>query len=187
MHRLVADETLRQTLSARGREQAALFSWGRAARETLQVFNWAHAHHQALYQKVPPRRARLDGVYLDGWAKRRVRLDLPFCEDVHAIKLEGFSDYVAYPVTIRMKLCGRVVGAQVLDRPGTFTIVGTQRKTWMEPSHLSIELLANGDFIPQQAGFSHDPRRLAYLIERLALICRDGEEVPLYTRVPLPG
>ena len=46
------------------------------------------------------------------------RLDLPFCEEVQAIKLEGFTGYVTYPVTIRMYLCGRVVGTQVLDRPG---------------------------------------------------------------------
>ena len=186
MHRLVADETLRQTLSIRGREQAALFSWVRSARETREVFNWARAHHQAFYQKAPPRRTLLDGVYRDGWAKRRVRLDLPFCEDVHAIKLEGFSEYVTYPVTIRMKLCGRVVGAQVLDHPGTFTMLGTRRKTWMEPSRLSIELLANREFIPYQVGIAPDFRRIAYLIERLALICRNGEEVSLFTRVPPP-
>ena len=103
---------------------------------------------------------------------------------MHAIKLEGYSEYVAYPVTIRMKLCGRVVGAQMLDRPGTFTMVGTRRKAWMEPSRLSIELLTNQVFVPYQAGIAPDFRRLAYLIERLTLICRNGEEVSLYTRVP---
>jgi hypothetical protein len=186
MFRLSADDTLRQTLSDRGREQACLFSWEKAAQETLQVFHWAHAHHQAAHKEMPSRRARLDGVYLDGWATRRVRLDLPFYEEVRAIKLEGFSGYLTYPATIRMNLCGRAVGTQGLDRPGTFSMVWARRKTWMVPSRLSIELLANRDFIPQRVGFSEDFRRLAYLIERLALICRDGDEVPLYTRMLPP-
>jgi glycosyltransferase involved in cell wall biosynthesis len=187
MYRLSADDTLRQTLGDRGREQATLFSWEKAAQGTLQVFGWAHAHHQAAHQEIPSRRARLDGVYLDGWATRRVRLNLPFCEEVQAVKLEGFTAHVTYPATIRMYLGGRAVSTEVLDRPGTFTMVGARRKTWMMPSRLSIELLANRDFIPQQAGLSNDFRRIAFLIERLALICRYGEEVPLYTHAPLPG
>jgi glycosyltransferase involved in cell wall biosynthesis len=182
IHRLVVDDSLRQMLSSRGREQAALFSWEKAARETLQVFSWAHASHQATQQEVCPQRARLNGLYLDGWAMRRVRLDLPFCEDVEAVKLEGFSDYIAYPLVIRMKLCGRKVSNQVLDRPGTFTLVGAPRKSLVAPSRLTIEFLANQDFVPQKAGLSSDSRRMAYLIERLALICRGGHEVPLYVR-----
>jgi hypothetical protein len=79
-----------------------------------------------------------------------------------------------------------VVGAQMLDRPGTFTIVGMRRKTWKEPSRLSIELLANRDFVPNQVGVAADFRRLAYLIERMALVCCNGEEVSLYARVPPP-
>jgi glycosyltransferase involved in cell wall biosynthesis len=187
MHRLIADNTLRQTLSTRGREQAARFSWEKAAGETLEVFGWARAHHQAVHQETRVRRTRLDGVYLDGWAKRRVRLNLPFCEDVQGVKLDGLSDYIAYPVTIRMKLCGQPVGVQTLERPGKFSMVGMRGVTWVLLSHLKIELVANRDFIPYQAGISPDSRRLAYIIERLALICRDGREVPLYTRPPLPG
>jgi glycosyltransferase involved in cell wall biosynthesis len=187
MHRLIVDDTLRQRLSARGREQAAIFSWEGAARETLQVFSWAQAHHQATLREARPRRARLNGVYLDGWATRRVYLDLPFCEEVQAIKLEGFSDYVTYPLTIRMKLCGRQIIHQPLDRPGTFTLVGAPRRSWTVPSRLTIELLANRDFVPQQIGITPDPRRLAYLIEHLVLICRGEDEVPLYTRHFPPG
>jgi hypothetical protein len=74
----------------------------------------------------------------------------------------------------------------VLDHSGTFTMLGTRRKTWMEPSRLSIELLANREFVPYQVGIAPDFRRIAYLIERLALICRNGEEVSLFTRVPPP-
>jgi glycosyltransferase involved in cell wall biosynthesis len=182
IHRLIVDDTLRHMLSARGREQAALFSWEKAARETLQVFSWARSRHQATQQEVRPQLARLNGLYIDGWATRRVRLELPYCEDVEAVTLEGFSDYIAYPLVIHMKLCGRRVNNQVLDRPGTFTIIGAPRKSWVVPSRLTIELLANRDFVPQETGISSDSRRMAYLIERLALICRGGNEVPLYVR-----
>ena len=61
-------------------------------------------------------------------------------------------------------------------------MVGVARRSWRDPSRLRIELLANRDFIPEQAGIAADTRRLAYLIERLVLVGRGGEEVPLYTR-----
>ena len=182
IYRIVSDDRLQQTLRARGREQAALFSWEKAARETLQVFTWARSHHKTAQQATRPRRARLDGAYIDGWATRRVRLDLPYCEDVEAVKLEGESNYVTYPLTIRMKVSGREVSQQILDGPGKFTMVGSARRSWKAPSRLRIELVANRDFIPEQAGIAADTRRLAYLIERLVLVGRGGEEVPLYTR-----
>ena len=182
LYRLVSDDALRQTLSGRGREQAAVFSWDKAAGETLAVFTWARSHHEAQQQAARPRRARLEGVYRDGWATRRVRLDLPFYVDVDGVKLEGLSDYVNYPLTIRMRVSGCRTSDLRLDRPGKFTLVGGARKSWGVPSHLTLELLADRDFIPERAGISADSRRLAYVIERLVLVCRGGGEVPLYTR-----
>ncbi len=39
LRRLIGDETLRQTLIARGYEQAARFSWTRAARELKNIYS----------------------------------------------------------------------------------------------------------------------------------------------------
>ena len=69
-----------------------------------------------------------------------------------------------------------------LEASGPFIMMGGLRRSWRAPARLSIELLANRDFLPADVGLPPDPRRLAYLIERLALICRGGEEVALYTR-----
>jgi hypothetical protein len=55
------------------------------------------------------------------------------------------------------------------------------------PSRMTIEFSANRDFIPEQAVLGPDPRSLAYMIERLALICRSGEEVLLYARSSSQG
>ena len=182
LYRLVSDDTLRQTLRARGRERAAAFSWDKAARETLAVFTWARVHHTAQQRAARQRRARLEGVYRDGWATRRVRLDLPYCADVDGVKLEGLSDYVTYPLVIRMRVSGCRASDLRLDGPGKFTLMGGAHKSWGLASHLTLELRANRDFIPEYAGISADSRRLAYVIERLVLICRGGEEVPLYAR-----
>ena len=45
--RMLGDERLRETLAARAAAQAAKFSWGRAARETLAVFEEAVAARRA--------------------------------------------------------------------------------------------------------------------------------------------
>jgi glycosyltransferase involved in cell wall biosynthesis len=182
LYRLVSDDTLRQTLRARGRERVAAFSWDKAARETLAVFAWARAHHAAQQRAARPRHARLEGVYRDGWATRRVRLDLPNGVDVDGVKLEGLSDYVTYPLVIRMRVSGCRASDLRLDGPGKFTLMGGARKSWGRAPPLTLELRANRDFIPEYAGISADSRRLAYVIERLVLICRGGAEVPLYAR-----
>jgi len=46
MHRLAADPSLRRTLREKGLKRAKLFSWQKAARETLQVYRDAHLSRQ---------------------------------------------------------------------------------------------------------------------------------------------
>jgi len=184
MYRLLSDNSLRQSLIARGRERAALFSWKKAACETLQVFAWAHSHHESAQQAPPPRRIRVEGVYPDGWATRRVRLKLPsllpYLAEVEAVKLEGVTRYLAYPLSIRMRVNGRRVSDVLVEGPGPLTLIGALRRPWRTPAGMTIELFANRDFIPERVQVAEDPRSLAYLIEKLSLICRGGEEVPLY-------
>jgi hypothetical protein len=189
MHRILSDATLRQSLIARGHEQAALFSWEKAARETIDVFDWAHSHRETVQQTPPAHRAWFHGVYADGWATRKVRLEipslLPYLEEVEAVKLEGGTRDLAYPLTVRMKINGHLACDRVVEGPGPFTLVGAPRRAWRVPSRMTIDLLANRDFIPESVGAAEDSRSLAYMIERISLICRGGEEVPLYRHSPL--
>jgi hypothetical protein len=187
VYRLLSDDSLRQSLIARGHERAALFSWKRAALETLQVFSWAGSRYEALQEHERSRRSRLEGVYFDGWATRRVRLALPYLEEVEAVRLEGFSNYVTYPLTLRMKLNGHRTSELVVEVPGAFTMQAEPHQSWRVPSHMTIELSANRDFIPARLDVAADHRSLAYLIDRLSLICRGGVEVPLYTRSSAHG
>jgi glycosyltransferase involved in cell wall biosynthesis len=186
IYAILSDETMRQSLIVRGRERGALFSWKRAVGETLQVFDWARSRHKSVRQAARPRRAGMQGAYPDGWATRKVRLDLPhllpYVEELEAVKLDGVSNYLAYPMTVRMKVNGGRASNVVVEGPGPFTVMGAPRKSWRVPSRMTIEILANRDFIPQQVKVATDPRSLAYMIERLSLICKGGEEVPLYKR-----
>jgi glycosyltransferase involved in cell wall biosynthesis len=185
MRRLLSDTTLRQSLIARGHEQATVFSWEKAARETLQVFAWARSHRETVQQVPQRRRGWIKGVYSDGWATRKVRLELPSLAPYHAevedVKLAGVTRYLTYPLTMRLKVNGRRSSDVLIEGPGPFTLIGAFRRSWRMPSHITIDVVANRDFVPEQVGAAEDPRRLAYLIERLSLICRGGEEVPLYT------
>jgi glycosyltransferase involved in cell wall biosynthesis len=186
MYRILSDESLRQSLIARGRERRGLFSWQETASQTLRVFEWARSRHKSIQRATPPRRIALTGIYPDGWATRKVRLEfpslLPYFEEVEAVKLEGFSNYLAYPLTLRLRINGRRAGEVVVEGPGSFAVVGVLRTLWTVPSRMTIEFSANRDFIPERAVLGPDPRSLAYMIERLSLICRSGEEVLLYTR-----
>jgi glycosyltransferase involved in cell wall biosynthesis len=191
MYRILSDEPLRQSLIARGRGRRALFSWQETASQTLRVFEWAHSRHTSVQRATPPRRIALTGVYPDGWATRKVRLEfpatLPYLEEVEAVKLEGFSNYLTYPLTLRLRINGRRASEVVVKGPGSFAVVGALRTLWTVPSRMTIEFSANRDFIPEQAVLGPDPRSLAYVIERLSLICRSGEEVQLYARSSSQG
>jgi Glycosyl transferases group 1 len=186
MYRILSDGSLRQSLIARGRERRALFSWQETASQTLRVFEWARSRHASVQRAIPPRRIALTGMYPDGWATRKVRLEfpatLPYLQEVEAVKLEGFSNYLAYPLTLRLRINGRRASEVVVEGPGAFAVVGALRTLWTVPSRMTIEFSANRDFIPEQAVLGPDPRSLAYMIERLSLIYRGGEEVLLYAR-----
>jgi hypothetical protein len=177
---LLADEALRQTLIARGRERAKRFSWERAAAETLGVIEWSRAQRGA----VPPAsRApgyRIEGVYRDGWAVRRVRLYLPSLAEMKALKIEGFSEHLAYPLTLRMKVNGRRVQELAITGPGKFTLVGDLLRSRRAMAGMQVELIAGKDFMPTDFEKTLDTRKLAYQVEKLSLICAQGPEIPLY-------
>jgi hypothetical protein len=180
LHRLLSDEPMRHSLVASGREQAALFSWKRAAMETLQVFEWAHSRRSAVRPASRPQRARIDGIYPDGWATRRVRLYLPHLPEMNAVEIHGFSSHLPYPLSIWMKVDGRQTHKLSLGGPGRFAFVGECRGSRTNKAGLAIEFLAEGDFVPTEVDGSTDTRRLAYRVEKLALICGNGAELPLY-------
>ena len=177
---LLTDDDLRQTLMARGRERATHFSWERAAGETLQVFEWARAQSIAVRPVARAPRYRIEGIYRDGWAVRRVRLYLPYLPEMKALKIEGFSNHLSYPVTLRMKVDRRQVRELSIASPGKFTFVGEFIQSRRATSEARIELIAGKDFVPSANAKSLDTRRLAYQIENLSLIWAHGPDIPLY-------
>jgi glycosyltransferase involved in cell wall biosynthesis len=177
---LLTDDALRQTLIARGRERVAHFSWEKVADETLQVFEWARAQSIAVRPASRAPRYRIEGLYSDGWAIRRVRLYLPYLPEMKALKITGYSNHLSYPVALRMKVDGRRAQKLLIANPGKFTFVGEILRPRGKTSEMQIELIAGNEFIPAAIEKSLDTRRLAYQIENLSLICAHGADVPLY-------
>jgi glycosyltransferase involved in cell wall biosynthesis len=177
---LLTDEALRQTLIARARERAPRFSWKRAADETLQVLEWARAQHVAVRPVSRAPGARIEGVYRDGWAVRKVRLYLPYLPEMKALKIEGFSNHLSYPQSLRMKVDGRQVQELSITNPGRFTFAGDLLQPRRPMPEVQIELIAGKEFIPSEIEKTLDTRRLAYQIEKLSLMCAHGPEIPLY-------
>jgi glycosyltransferase involved in cell wall biosynthesis len=177
---LLADHDLRQTLIARGRERAQRFSWEMAADETLQVFEWACGQNRTVRTVAHAPGYRIEGVYRDGWAVRKVRLYLPVLPGMTALKIEGFTNHLSYPLTLRMKVDGRLVQELLIADPGKFTFVGDLLRSRKGGSGVQIEFIASKDFTPIEVEKTLDTRRLAYQIETLSLICAHGPEIPLY-------
>jgi hypothetical protein len=177
---LLADDGLRQTLITRGRERATRFSWERAASETVRVFEWARTQGSAVRPVSRAPGYRIEGVYRDGWAARRVRLYLPYLPEMKALKIDGSSNHLAYPFALRMKVDGRRVQELSITTPGKFTFVGELLRSRKATSEVQIELIAGREFIPTAIEKTLDTRKLAYQIENLSIICAHGPEVALY-------
>jgi len=177
---LLTDDDLRQTLIACGREQATRFSWERAADETLAVFEGAHAQSRATQLVSRVSAHPIEGVYGDGWAVRRVRFYLPYVPEMKALKIEGFSNHLSYPLALRMKVDGQLVQKLLITSPGKFAFVGKLLKSRRAMSGVQIEIIAGKDFTPIAIEKNLDTRKLAYQIEKLSLICAHGPEIPLY-------
>jgi glycosyltransferase involved in cell wall biosynthesis len=188
-YQLLVSEGLRQTLIARGRERVGRFSWEKAANETLQVFKWARSQRPALppaSRTSPPRRSRIEGVYPDGWTTRRVRLYLPYLPEMKAIKIEGISACLSYPLAIRMRVNGRRGQELPVAGPGKFAFVGELDRARRAMTGVEIEILADKEFTPAEVENSIDTRKLAYRIEKLSLICANGVEIPFYGPIKTP-
>jgi glycosyltransferase involved in cell wall biosynthesis len=177
---LLTDDDRRQTLIARGRERATHFSWGKVADETLRVFHWARAQCATVRPVSPAPRYRIEGVYRDGWAVRRVRLYLPRLAEMKALKIDGYSNHLSYPLALRMKVNGRQVQELSIDSPGKFTFVGEIFRAQGTTPTVRIEIIAGKEFIPTAIEKTLDTRRLAYQIENLSLVCASGPDIPLY-------
>jgi len=178
---LLTDDDLRQTLIARGRERATHFSWERAADETLRVFEWAQAQSVAAQPVSRAPGYRIEGVYRDGWAVRRVRLYLPDLPEMKALKIEGYSNHLSYPLALRMKVDGRLVQEVSITNPGKFTFVGDLLRSRRAMSGMQVELIAGKDFMPTAIEKTLDTRKLAYQIEKLSLISAHGPEIRVYS------
>jgi glycosyltransferase involved in cell wall biosynthesis len=177
---LLTDDDLRQTMIERGRERAALFSWKRVADETLQVFGWARAQRIAVRPVAHIPGYRIEGVYRDGWAVRRVRLSLPYVPQMKALKIEAYSNHLSYPLALRMKVDGRQVQELSIASAGKFTFIGEILRSRRTTPEVRIELIAGKEFIPTAIEKTMDTRRLAYQIESLSLVCAYGPDIPLY-------
>jgi hypothetical protein len=97
-----------------------------------------------------------------------------------ALKIEGYSHHLSYPLTLRMKVDGRQVQEQSIANPGKFIFVGEILRSRRTTSEVQIEIIAAREFIPTAIEKTLDTRKLAYQIENLALICAHGPEIPLY-------
>jgi glycosyltransferase involved in cell wall biosynthesis len=181
---LLTDDDRRRALIARGRERAKNFSWEKAADETLRVFHRARAQCPAVRPVSRAPRYRIEGIYRDGWAVRRVRLYLPCLAEMKALKIDGYTNHLSYPLALRMKVDGRQVQALSIDSAGKFTFVGEIFRARGTTPTVLIEIIAGKEFIPTAIEKTLDTRRLAYQIEKLSLICASGPDIPLY---PPPG
>jgi hypothetical protein len=110
-----------------------------------------------------------------------VRLHLPYLPEMKALKIEGFSHHLSYPLALRMKVDGRQVQELSITSPGKFTFVGDLFRSRGALSGVQVEFISGNDFTPIAIEKTLDTRRLAYQIERLSLICAYGPEIPLYT------
>ena len=89
-----------------------------------------------------------------------------------ALKIEGYSNHLSYPLTLRMKVDGRQVQELSINGPGKFTFVGEILPARGTTSALRIDLIAGKEFIPTAIEKTLDTRRLAYQIEKsLAQLC----------------
>jgi glycosyltransferase involved in cell wall biosynthesis len=178
-YQLLMSEDLRQTLVMRGRERVGQFSWEKAADETLKVFDWARSQRRAIQPRPRSQRSRIEGIYSDGWATRQVRLYLPYLPEIKAVKMEGVSAHVAYPLTIRMRINGRRVHKLSVAGPRKFAVVGEFDRARRAMAGVEVKIFADRDFAPTEVENGADTRKLAYRVEKLSLICIDGAETSL--------
>jgi hypothetical protein len=126
-------------------------------------------------------RYRIERIYADGWAAQKVRLYLPYLLEMKAVRIEGLSHHLSYPLAIRMSINGRRTHKLSIAGPGRFALVGEYIEAPRTVPEVEIEFFAEQDFAPTEVESSPDTHRLAYRIEKLSLICVNNADIPLYS------
>lgn len=175
INRLLTDQALRERLVRRGIERARLFTWDRAAGETVAVFESVVRGHSSVQVE-----ANCQGLMPDRWMGRSltVRVKGMRCRRlvVEAVSTIQRRDF--YPQTLTVSSGWKNLCKLKLAADGECRLHCDLARLG---DAFELRLAANRTFVPLAEGWSEDTRELSVRISKLVLE-RDGETISLLDR-----
>jgi len=177
---VLRNESLRQQLVKKGLRQATLFSWEKAARETLAVFE------KVCGQRVPrpagyiPPQDIVEGFYADGWAGPKMLIRRVELSRWRTMVLEGETSCNCSPMQIRVCANREAIAELQIATPSTFN-----QKIALPPASpdsplADLQILTSGHFVPRKIGLNEDTRRLSFRVHNLMLIDAVGNTMSFH-------
>jgi hypothetical protein len=174
------NESLRQQLIEKGLRQAALFSWEKAAKETLAVFE------RVREQRVPrpggyiPPQDIVEGFNADGWAGPAMLVRRVELSRWRTMVLEGETSGNCSPMQIRVCADRDLVVELEIANPSAFS-----RKIELPPANpgsplADLQILARSHFVPRKIGLNKDTRQLSFRVHNLMLLDAEGNTMSFH-------
>jgi len=168
---LVENETLCALLVQAGRKRALEFSdTERMAREYWELFQLALANEK--------RENLLVGAYSDGWAGRRLSMQVAPASSAQTLEIEFFApEWLPQSlVTIQTIRRGKPQGE-------SFEVIRGAKARWLmpiDPAGGYYEIEITPTFVPAYSGHGEDQRELSVMLQRCGILRAGGEYIDLF-------
>lgn len=169
---LVENETLCALLVQAGRKRALEFSdTERMAREYWELFQLALANEK--------RENLLVGAYSDGWAGRRLSMQVAPASSAQTLEIEFFApEWLPQSlVTIQTIRRGKPQGE-------SFEVIRGAKARWLmpiDPAGGYYEIEITPTFVPAYSGNGEDQRELSVMLQRCGILRAGGEYIDLFS------
>ena len=180
VEQILRNPELREQLVMKGRHQATLFSWEKAAKKTLEILEATHHAGKSPASIYEPPQEPLEGYFSDGWAGPRLLVRRVELSRWRTLVLEGEAPEHCLPMEIRIHGNGTVIDEFQLPSAGRFYRKTDLPEDGSDSPLVDIEILASTHFVPRKLRLSRDSRRLSFRLQNLALTDLKGNPMTLY-------
>lgn len=168
---LVKNETLCTQLVQAGRKRAMEFSdTERMAREYWELFQFALTNEK--------RENLLLGIYSDGWAGRKLSMQITPSSSAQTLEIEFFApEWLPQSVVIAKIIHSEKPHGEL------FKVIRGTKTHWRMPINPAggyYEVKITPTFVPAHSGHGEDQRELSVMLQRCGIVRANGEYINLF-------
>ncbi|WFN36777.1 glycosyltransferase family 4 protein [Methanomicrobium antiquum] len=169
IHKIVADEPLREELVSRGKERAILYSYEKVARMHLDLFTSVYNQYKDSNNSLKNECHYFHGLYSDGWFSK---MKFVYCgkKRFRHLHIDLRSELpVKYPMKISIILNDKKINA-IIPSLGIHSFDFEIPDIETTNTEYKIEIISKYSYSPKKLGINDDERKISIILDSLIMI-----------------